>query len=299
MNKSLLILFVLIFAVSCSDPEKIKKEIDDIYNFSKSIPASNVCENYRSYSKLITVEEKYKTNYYLKTAKEKQKKYKSKCDEFNKIEKERLIFNTNFSLGNNVFFRCDGALEAVQSWMSYSKEVYILHGYQNDDGRYKWSSRSLGWNPGRSKTMFIHLSKADESEDYNKYQYLIMDKDLGLIKVGYNKDKFSRYGDVYVRDKTYGFGGFDINRENFILGASGTKSKEVDSKIGVFTTTTKWSSSTPCSIDSSADKNWFNNIYKEHLELRKKHDAKMKLKAKIREEERKKRKEEQKKKNKI
>ena len=298
MNKNVLILFILLFVVSCSDPEKIKKEIDEIYNFSKSIPASNVCENYRSYSNLISVEEGYKTNYYLDIAKEKQKKYESKCDEFNQVEKERSIFNSNFSLGNNVFFRCDGSKENLKSWMRYSKEVHILHGYQADGFRYKWSDEYLGWNPGRSKVIFIHFAKGEESEDYEKYQYLIMDKEIGLVKSGW-RDTFSDYGDLFAGDSQYRFSPFYINRENFVLNSSGTKSKEVDSKIGVFTTETKWNSSTPCSIDSSANQNWFNNIYDEHLELKKKLAVKMKQQAKIREAEEKKRIEEQKKKNKI
>lgn len=297
MYKNVLILFILFFVVSCSDPEEIKKEIDDIYNFSKSIPASNVCENYRSYSKLISVEEQYKTNHYLDIAKEKQKEYKSKCYEFNQVEKEQSIFNSNFSLGNNVFFRCDGSLENVRSTMEYSKPLYILRGYQDDSWIYKWRDRDLGWNPGRSKVIFIHLAKGKESEDYEKYQYLIMDKNTGLKHSW--RGGFSDYGDLWVSDNRYSFGDFDINRESFALSADGRKSKEIDSKIGVFTTTTRWNSSTPCSIDSSANQNWFNNIYKKHLEIKKKFAAKKKQEAKIREEEKKKRIEEQKKKNKI
>tara|TARA_B100000900_G_C20550988_1_gene704738 strand:+ start:106 stop:1014 length:909 start_codon:yes stop_codon:yes gene_type:complete len=299
--KKIFALTCLLILSSCTDPEKIKKEIDDLYTMAKSLPASDACGNLYAYTELQETESAYETFYYRNIAREKRNFYKPKCEYQINKSKAQKIFETNYSLGENLFLMCDPTTEKITSKRQQrSQPAWIVTG---DYYGYPVSESRMGWSPSdwvsEATKIFIHLSKTKDSEEFQKYQYFVM-LENGII---WNLKRTGiTNGRIFSKPSYYALQGskdnFEINRETLNLQAHGTASRSAyHSSIGDFKTEANWYSSTKCNINSSSDDNWLENIWIESNRLIKERELKNEELTRQRQEELKRKEEEQKKKN--
>lgn len=295
--KKIFALTCLLILSSCTDPEKIKKEIDDLYIIAKSLPASDACGKLYAYTELYETERAYETFYYILIASQKQDFYEPKCEYQINQSKAQKIFETNYSLGTNLFLMCDAITEEITNIRQQrSQPAWIATG---DYYGYPVFESSMGWSPSQNTKIFIHLSKTQDSEEFQNYQYFEMETDGTIWSL---KRARITNGKIFSKPSYYALQGskdsFSINRETLNLHANGTASRSAyHSSIGNFKTEANWYSSTKCSINSNADDNWLENILAESNRLIKEDELKDEELRRQRQEDIKRKEEEQKKKN--
>ena len=86
------VLFIIFFISGCSKSLEEKKiEVDAAFENIKSLPQNDACPNLKAYSELLSLEKKYKSNFYTELSRKKIEFYDDKCRlEKEEAERERI-----------------------------------------------------------------------------------------------------------------------------------------------------------------------------------------------------------------
>jgi hypothetical protein len=263
--------------------EEQKAKVDQLFEQAQALPASAVCENYKAYKDLKSLEERDGSSYYTEISSKKIVSYGAKClqDQVSKPDYyshdlDRVVMSARdqyLASFKSVHLSCKNP-KITYTTPEGSEGLWILTGDRFDKQRHRRSFELKNTDV----EVLIRLAKEADASEQQIYEVFTFERSgnryLDPLRSGSNLDFLKDYstGNISAKVDSYSVGRYTLDRETFKASFYETQiilddgRRPMGGTIGEFEVKMYHTAEMPCQIISVADT--LKHVEARSLELR-------------------------------